>query len=51
MAHLLGKAYFIDRQTLGRINTAIMVGLVGSGLCACIIGASAYDVVRWISFW
>lgn len=47
----LGRAHFLDRQTLARLNTAIMLGLVGSGLAACAIGAFVYDVGRWFSVW
>jgi hypothetical protein len=45
-----GKAHF-DKDTLDRVESAIMLGLVGSGLAACAIGAFIYDVGRWISVW
>jgi hypothetical protein len=54
MAHFarphFGKAHF-DKDTLDRVESAIMLGLVGSGLAACAIGAFIYDVGRWISVW
>jgi hypothetical protein len=51
MGCILGKSHFFDRRTLARINTAIMLGLVGSGLAACALGAFVYDVGRWFSAW
>jgi hypothetical protein len=51
MAHCLGKIHGFDRHTLARVNSAIMLGLVGSGLLACAIGAFAYDVGRLFSAW
>jgi hypothetical protein len=51
MAHLVGKLHFVDRHTLARLNTAIMLGLIGSGLAACIVGAFIYDVGRLFSGW
>ncbi len=51
MVHILGKAHVAGRQTLARINAAIMLGLVGSGLLACMLGASVYDVGRLFSAW
>jgi hypothetical protein len=38
--------HFANRKTLTRLNTAVMLGLVGSGLAACAIGALIYDVGR-----
>lgn len=51
MVHILGKAYFVGRQILARLNSAVMLGLVGSGLAACAIGAFVYDIGRWFSVW
>lgn len=50
MAHLVDKAH-LDRQTLGRLNTAIMLGVIGSGLMACALGAIVYDIGRLFSAW
>jgi len=50
MAHCLGKTH-LDRHVLARVNSAIMLGLVGSGLAACALGAFAYDVGRLFSGW
>ena len=50
MAHFADKAH-LDRQTLDRVNSAVMLGLVGTGLIACVLGAFVYDVGRWFSAW
>jgi hypothetical protein len=47
----VGKTHLFDRRMLARVNAAIMLGLVGSGLAACAIGALVYDVGRWFSAW
>lgn len=51
MVHILGKAHFVGRQTLARVNAAVMLGLVCSGLLACMLGASVYDLGRLFSAW
>ena len=51
MAHCLGKFHGFDRRSLGRINSAVMLGLVGSGLLACAIAAFVYDVGRLFAGW
>jgi hypothetical protein len=50
MAHLAEKAHF-DKQTLARVNSAIMLGLIGGGLAVCALGAFVYDVGRMLSIW
>ena len=55
MAHLVDKAHCIghgfDKHTLARLNTAIMLGLIGTGLAACVFGAVVYDVGHLFSAW
>ena len=51
MGQLAEKAHLVDKQTLARLNSAILLGLVGSGLAACVIGAVIYDIGRLISIW
>lgn len=50
MAHLADKTYF-DKHTLARVNSAIMVGLIGGGLLVCVLGAVVYDFGRLVSAW
>ena len=45
------KIHFVDKHALDRLNTAVMLSFVGSGLFGCVIGAAVYDVGRWLSFW
>lgn len=50
MAHLADKAH-LDRHTLARVNSAIMLILIGGGLLACVLGALIYDLGRLLSMW
>lgn len=50
MVHF-GKVHLVEKETLERLNTVIMVGMIGSGLAACAIGAFIYDVGRLFSAW
>ena len=50
MAHLVIKAH-VDRDTLARVNSAIMLGLIGGGLVVCALGAVVYDVERLFWAW
>jgi hypothetical protein len=49
MAHFMDKAHFAE--TLDRLETVIVLGLIGSGLAACVIGAAIYDFGRMFSIW
>jgi|tagenome__1003787_1003787.scaffolds.fasta_scaffold20914519_2 hypothetical protein len=42
MAHLL------DRHALQRANTILMLGMLWSGLAACVLAALAYDFTLWL---
>jgi hypothetical protein len=50
IAHLADKAH-LDSHRLARINSAIIFGLVGGGLFACVLGALAYDISRAFADW
>jgi hypothetical protein len=45
MAHLLQK------HSLARINTALLLGMVWGGLALCAFGAIAYDLGRLFGRW
>ena len=32
MAHLVDKVHFVDKHTLARVNTVLMLGLIGTRL-------------------
>lgn len=51
MAHLVDKVHGFDKHTLARVNSALMLGLIGTGLAACAFGAIVYDVGRLFSAW
>jgi hypothetical protein len=51
MAHIVERAHLFEKHVLARLDTAIMVVLIGSGLAPCVIGAFVYDVGRWLSAW
>lgn len=51
MAHFADKAHFVDKHTLARVNTAVMLGLIGTGLAACVFGAVVYDLSHLFSAW
>ncbi len=51
MAQTVQRAHFVDKRLLDRLNTVVVLILVGSGLAACVIGAFTYDVGRLLSAW
>jgi hypothetical protein len=55
MAHLVDKIHCaglgVDKQTLALVNTILMLGLIGTGLAACVFGAVIYDVGHLFSAW
>jgi hypothetical protein len=51
MAHCANKVHFAGKLTLDRVETAIVLGMIGSGLAACAFGAIVYDFGRMISIW
>jgi hypothetical protein len=50
LAHLVDKVH-VDKATLARVNSAVLIGLIGSGLAACMIGACVYDFGRVFAIW
>jgi hypothetical protein len=45
MAHLL------EKETLLRANSALLLAIVGGGLAACAVGAVVYDIGRLVGAW
>jgi len=50
MAHL-ARIHFPDKQKLDRVESVIVIGLIGGGLAACVFGATVYDFGRMFSVW
>jgi hypothetical protein len=50
MAHLVDKVH-LDKHTLARVNTVLMLGLIGTGLAVCVFGAAVYDLGHLFSAW
>jgi hypothetical protein len=46
--HPFDKAHPV-RDALDRMESAIVIGLVGLGLLACALGAVIYDVERFVA--
>jgi hypothetical protein len=50
MAHFADKLHF-NKQKLDRVESAVLLGLIGGGLAACVLGAVIYDIGRTFSAW
>jgi len=50
MVHFAQKAHF-DKHTLDRVNSVVMLSLVGGGLAACALAALIHDASRLFSTW
>lgn len=44
-------AHLIEKETLLRANSAMVLSLVGGGLIACALGAVIFDIGRAVGFW
>ena len=44
-------AHFVEKETLLRANSALLLTLVGGGLAACAVGAVVYDIGRMVGAW
>jgi hypothetical protein len=44
MAHPVAKELF------ARANSALILGLIGGGLAACVFAAMAFDLSRWFAY-
>ena len=44
-------AHLIEKETLLRANSAMMLTLVGGGLIVCAIGAVVFDIGRAVGVW
>jgi hypothetical protein len=45
--HQAPAAHIADRSFVERATTVLLLGILWSGLAACILGALSYDIARW----
>ena len=50
MAHLADKLH-VDKQKIDRVESAVLLSFIGSGLALCVLGAAVYDIGRAFSVW
>jgi hypothetical protein len=44
-------AHLVEKETLLRANSALLLTIVGGGLAACAVGAVVYDIGRMVGAW
>jgi hypothetical protein len=44
-------AHLMEKETLLRANSALLLAIVGGGLVACAVGAVVYDIGRMVGAW
>ena len=50
MAHFADKLH-VDKQTIDRVESAVLLFLIGGGVALCVLGAAVYDIGRAFSVW
>ena len=50
MAHFADKLH-VDKQKIDRVESALLLSLIGGGLGLCVLGAAVYDIGRAFSAW
>ncbi|MFZ1149961.1 MAG: hypothetical protein WAR76_09540 [Xanthobacteraceae bacterium] len=50
MAHFADKLH-VDKQKIDRVESAVLLALIGSGLGLRVLGAAVYDIGRVFSVW
>jgi hypothetical protein len=50
MTHFAHKLH-IDKQKIDRVESVVLVSLIGGGLALCVLGAGAFDIGRVFSVW
>jgi hypothetical protein len=41
----------IDMQKIDRVESVVLLSLIGGGLALCVFGAAVYDIGRVFSVW
>jgi hypothetical protein len=44
-------AHLVDKRFVARANTALLLGILWSGLAICVLGALSYDIAYWLGAW
>jgi len=47
MAHFV----HVDKQTIDRMESAVLLSFIGGGLTLCVLSAAVYDIGRAFSVW
>jgi len=50
MTHLANRLH-IDKQKIDRLESVVLLCLIGGGITFCVLGAAAYDIGRVFSVW
>jgi hypothetical protein len=50
MAHFADKLH-VDKQKIDRVESVVLLSLIGGGLALCVLGATIYDIGRAFSVW
>jgi hypothetical protein len=50
MVHFADKLH-VDKQTIDRVESAVLLSVVGGGLALCALGAAVHDIGRAFSVW
>jgi hypothetical protein len=50
VAHFADKLH-IDKHKIDRMESAVLLSLIGGGLGFCVLGAAVYDIGRVLSAW
>jgi len=50
MAHFADKLH-VDKQKIDRVESAVLLSLIGGGLGLSVLGSAVYDIGRLFSVW
>ena len=50
-AHLVDKVHLPGKETVERVENAVILSVIGTGLVACAFGAIVYDIGRLFFAW
>ena len=50
MAHLADKLH-VDTQKIDRVESTVLLSLIGGGLGLSVLGSAVYDIGRLFSVW